>query len=348
MSPPVPGAPQRVAVVRFSAAGDVILIAPVLRALARAWPDTQRVVITHERYAPLLQHNPDVEAVIALRPQESFMSLLERARAAQIDAVCDLHGSWRSRALALGLGARRVSRWRKRTLYTLAAHHLAHAPYRPEQPMAARYHAAAEALVGRPLPPEPLRFYLSAADQAEGQALLAQAGAMPHKPLVGLLPGAAWATKRWPTAHFVAVARALLAQGYQVVAVGSAKEAPLTAAIAAQAPGVLDLGVNCSWGAMGEVLRRCAAVVAGDTGPMHLARAVGTPCVVLFGSTPASQFDLSGHAVLAADAHCSPCSFHGLPACPRGHLRCMTELSADAVLAALTDLLRQGAPQCAP
>jgi heptosyltransferase-2 len=325
---------------RFSAAGDVILIAPVLQALARAWPHSQLWVITHERYAPLVQHHPHVAGIIALRPRESLKSLLERARAARIDAVCDLHGSWRSRALALGLGVRRISRWRKRTLYTLAAHHLAHAPYRPEQPMAARYHAAAEALVGRSLPPEPLRFDVSLVDRAAGQGLLTHVNAEAHRPLIGLLPGAAWATKRWPTAHFVTIARALLARGDQVVVLGSGQEAPLTAAIVAGAPGALDLGVDCSWGAMGHVLGRCAAVVAGDTGPMHLARAVGTPCVVLFGSTPASQFDLQGHVALSSDVHCSPCSFHGLAACPRGHLRCMNELSTDRVLAAL-DVLRQ-------
>jgi len=340
MSPPVPGAPRRVAVMRFSAAGDVLLIAPALQALAHAWPHTERVVITHERYVPLVRHNPYVDEVISLRTHEGFGSLLGRVRAAQIDAVCDLHASWRSRALAWAMGARRISRWRKRTLYTWAAHHLAHAPYRPERPMPARYHAAVEALVGRPLPEEPLRFYLSAADRTSGQQLLGQAGFLPHKgPLIGLLPGAAWATKRWPTQHFVTVAQAMLAQGYQVVVMGSAKEAPLTAAIVAGAPGAIDLGVQCSWGAMGEVLSTCAAVVAGDTGPMHLARAVGTRCVVLFGSTPASQFDLTGHAVLSADIHCSPCSFHGKPACPRGHMRCMTDLSPDAVLAALGRLL---------
>lgn len=335
------GAPHCIAVVRFSAAGDVILTASVVAALAKAWPQSRIIFVTHERYAPLMRHNPMVSEICALAPKESLRSLIRRLRALGVDALCDLHGSLRSRGLSFGLGLKRRSRLSKQGLYHWTAFYLAHAPYQPTRPMEQRYHRAAEALVCRALPREPLIFHTTQSDHSAADRMLQRVGAdlSDRRPMVALLPGAAWATKRWPVPHGAALARRLLDRGLQVLIMGSAQEAELTRAIAAAAPGSLDLGQKMAWGTQAQLLARCSAAVAGDTGPMHLARAVGTRCVVLFGSTPASQFDLRGHEVLVSEEHCSPCSSHGLAACPRGHLRCMRNISVEQVWQALEGIL---------
>lgn len=331
--------PTCLAIVRFSAAGDIICTAGATAALARAWPNSKRIFVTHARYQSLVQHNRHIGSVCALRPKESLWSLVARLRALGVDALCDLHGSWRSRALWPALGFVRHSRLRKRDLHSFLAHTLAHAPYRPTAPLEARYHRAIEQLVGHALPTEPLHFEITAADRAHGDLLLRQAGASMLAPTVALLPGAAWATKRWPVRHFIATAKRLQQAGLQVIALGSDQEAPLTQAIVAAAPLTLNLGRAMPWGTMAHILSTCRAAVAGDTGPMHLARAVGTPCIVLFGSTPATQFVLPQKQVLVSHEHCSPCSPHGLAACPRGHLRCMTQLDPCDVWRALEPLL---------
>lgn len=335
----LPAPPKCLALVRFSAAGDIILTAHAAAALAHAWPHTRRIFVTHARYQSLVQHNRHIDAVCALQPGEGIWALAARLRAQGVDAVCDLHGSWRSRALVMALGFVRHSRLRKRTLYTSLAHALAHAPYRPIAPLEVRYLQAAQELVGAPLPPGRPAFEITAQDEAAGAQLLAEAGGTVGASSLALLPGAAWATKRWPVQHFINIARRARALHLQVLILGSKEEAHLTRAIAAGAPGSLDLGHTMPWGALAHLLRGCRAAVAGDTGPMHLARAVGTPCIVLFGSTPASQFDLPPQRVIASSEHCSPCSAHGLAACPRGHLRCMTELAPGDVWRALEPLL---------
>jgi ADP-heptose:LPS heptosyltransferase len=324
-------APKCVAIVRFSAAGDVILAGPVVTALHRAWPKARLIAVTHDRFAPLWAGHPHLSAVESFAPGQKLRDLVARLRVNGVDAVCDLHGSWRSRALTYLLNPRWRSTWHKRSLYTWAAHTIAHAPYRPPTTMESRYHQAACALVSLPLPVEPLRYWPTDEGYAHGEHLLRTLGWQADTPLLGLLPGAAWATKRWPIAHYIDVARKALSQGLQVIAIGSAQERNLTQAIALGAPGVFDAGGMADLHALPGMLGHCQVVVAGDTGPMHMARGLGVRCVVLFGATPASQFNLEQHHVLDAQLHCSPCSFYGQSACPRGHLACMTSLTSDAV-----------------
>ena len=151
-------------------------------------------------------------------------------------------------------------------------------------------------------------------------------------PLIGLVPGAAHATKRWPVRHWRRLASALARRGYNLAVVGSSGDRILAAEIAtsagrraASAAGDLDLQTS------GALLRRARAVVSGDTGPMHLATAVGT-AVEAFGFFPYK----AEAAVLEKPLPCRPCSSKGSPHCPLGHHRCMEEIMPEDVLSRLT------------
>ena len=76
------------------------------------------------------------------------------------------------------------------------------------------------------------------------------------------------------------------------------------------------------------IVSLCAAFLANDSGPMHLARALRVPTVAVFGSTDPGMFAWDGHAALSVELPCAPCSFHGRASCPLGHLRCL-ETSAE-------------------
>ena len=157
---------------------------------------------------------------------------------------------------------------------------------------------------------------------------------------VALAPGSIWATKRWP--YYGELARAL---GRPVVIVGSAEDRELGQAVAAAAPGR-------AWLAAGELplrasaalLERAAVLVTNDSAPLHLAGAVGTPVVAIFGPTvPAFGFGPRGprdriveHPALA----CRPCSSHGPRVCPLLHHKCMKEVAVERVLEAVNAELR--------
>ena len=75
---------------------------------------------------------------------------------------------------------------------------------------------------------------------------------------------------------------------------------------------------------------------------MHIARALGVPTLAFFGSTDPSMFDFHGHQVLFAGVECAPCSFFGRRRCPRGHFRCMLDLTEERAWGALSGLLSAG------
>lgn len=320
--------PRVVAVLRFGAAGDVVRCAPAIEALARAWPAARIVVVTHARCAPLLAGLRVPVHIMAFAQGGTIGDLAAQLRRAGVTDVLDLHGSMRARLLCLRLWPRKVVRWQKRSWAEWARVRLAHAPHHPEATCAARQQVAVQALTGDRVALPPLRL----------RPLPTQPAAPSAQRRVGLSPGAAWATKRWPTARWGALARALTEAGVHVDIFGSDAERPLAAAICRVAPSARDRS-GLSWSTLTSDLQSVGAFVCGDSGPLHLAMALGVPCVGLFFSTSAGAYDSVATQALTACVPCQPCSFFGRPSCPRGHLDCVTQLGVAPVLAAVQRLL---------
>jgi heptosyltransferase-2 len=158
---------------------------------------------------------------------------------------------------------------------------------------------------------------------------------------VALAPGSIWGSKQWP--YFPALAQAVAQHGAAVVAVGSRDEAPLGDAVAQAARQAGGTGASaCGRLSLREsaaLIGKAAVLVTNDSAPLHLAQAVGTPTVALFGPTvPAFGFGPRGErdaALGVDDLPCRPCHPHGPRACPLGHHRCMRELRVEQVLDAL-------------
>jgi len=335
-------APRRVLVLRFSSVGDLILTSPAIEALHRAWPDTEIIFAVREGYEGLVAHSPYVHELAVLRRGEGVLSFARRLRALGADALLDIHNTPRCRALRLLLPAPRRSVWAKRDWRDTVAVKLGLRPWRAGIWLSDRYHRAVEALVGRPLPRGRLRHWLGPDDAARGREALSAAGVDPDAPIVGMSPGAAWATKRWPVGSFAAVAREALARGHQVVISGGPDERALCQQMIDAAPGAVF--VHAKLDVWGGIISHCRAFVANDSGPMHMARGLGVPTLAVFGSTDGEQFDLRGHARLASSLPCAPCHFYGRRRCPRLHFRCMRELTPEAGWGLLEPLLAPGPP----
>jgi lipopolysaccharide heptosyltransferase II len=332
ISPPVfdPSTTPNVLAVRFSSIGDVLLITPLLRAIRQRHPDSQITVVTRAAYAPLLSHNPRVNRVITA--DGGLTSLAAELRKGGYTHMLDLHDSVRTRVLRTLV----AGRWGTYPKHRLARFTLIHTKrnwYRDSRPVAERYFTAASDLDVAPdgKPPE-----LFLAPEAERDvASWLSTTTLSGRTLVALAPGAAHATKRWPIEHWRALTQRLLAQNIGVVIVGSKEDAPLAAALAqAAGPGAANATGLFALQGTGALLRRVTALVSGDTGVMHMATAVGTPVVALFGPTvrPFGFFPYSsGAQVLELPLPCRPCSSKGGPRCPLGHHRCLFELHPDLV-----------------
>ena len=161
-----------------------------------------------------------------------------------------------------------------------------------------------------------------------------------RRPVVGLVPGAEWATKRWGEERYAELAGRLAVRWSDHPPPGRplrAGDGPRHRRRAAGSP-VIDTSGNSIAEAL-ALLARCDLVVGGDTGLVHCARALGRPTVLLFGPTdPARHVLGERERVVRVDLECSPCHDHGPERCPLGHHHCMTELSVS----------RGGAPGARP
>jgi lipopolysaccharide heptosyltransferase II len=326
----------RILCVRFSSIGDVLLTTPLVRALRRRHPDAELYFVTKRAMAPLVVENPHLTCVIELDPKERVTDLARRLRTLGPTHGLDLHGSVRSLALRWlvpcpwsGYSKRKLART------TLIATKIN--IYGKQVPVPERYFEAARALDVAPDggPPE---FFLAPAARAHMKHWLAEVG-LDQKPFAVIAPGAAHATKRWPSPHWQALTERLQQVGYGVVAVGGPADRALVSALGA---GVINVAGEFTLQETGACLARAAVVVSGDTGVMHMASGVGTPVVALFGPTvePFGFFPYTRRAaVLERDLGCRPCSAMGTARCPLGHHRCLEEILPAEVAAAVQRLV---------
>ena len=330
-------------VLRFSAAGDILLTSPAIDALHQAWPETRILYVVKKGFEGLVKYDPAIAETIVMEPGESALGLARRLAAMQPGAILDLQGKTRTWLLRQWIRGVPHVTWTKRPWRDNVPVRMGWRPYAAQMPIADRYHAAVEKLVGRKLPAGKLRHFVGATESATAEAAMRAAGLDVGKPILGMSPGANWETKRWPLERYVEIAKRADGAGMQIVVTGSADEAVLGESIRSAVPRAANLSGKLPLGALGGVITRCAAFVANDSGPMHMARALGVPTLAFFGSTDPKQFLFDGHAVLFANGlDCAPCHFYGRTKCPRGHFRCMLDLTVDQAWSALAPLLTRG------
>ena len=328
-------------VIQTSFIGDTILTTPLLSQLAHRGPVD--VVVTPAS-AALLANHPAVRNVIVYDKRGSdrgiggFLALAKRLKGHQYDVAHLAQGSWRSSALALaaGIPARLgFATSAGRLFYTKRV------DYRDDL-----HHAARLLMLARPNGREPApdelkpSLHPGAAERTAVDALLQFAG-FDGGPLIGLAPGSIWGTKRW--SYFPELAALLAARG-RVVIVGGESDSELAAEIVAALPSAIDTTGKLSLLASAELIRRASVLVTNDSAPLHLASAMNTATVALFGPT-IPQFGFGPLAerstVFGLDQlECRPCDRHGPMKCPLGHHKCMRELSVGAVREAAAGLMR--------
>jgi lipopolysaccharide heptosyltransferase II len=340
--------PPNILLVRFSAMGDTLLMTPLIRALRARHPEARITVVTKAMYAPLFQHNPRVTEVIGWEPGSPLGPLGQALRAARFTHQLDLHGSLRSRALRLRVGGRWTGYPKHRVARALLIRTKRNI-YRDQRPVAERYFDAARGLEVSP-DAGSLELFIPRGALDAAERFVAALGLGSRRQLVAIAPGASRVSKRWPTHHWIALVRRLVGNGNEVLVVGGTSETQVAREIVAaagegagEAVGVASAAGEFDLPGTAALLKRARALVSGDSGAMHLAAAVGTPVVALFGPTVEAFGFFPYHAkatVLQRDLPCRPCSAQGGPRCPLKHHRCLQDLQPDEVLETLRKLPR--------
>ena len=326
----------RVLVVRYSALGDVVLATAILDPLRARFPDLRLEWVTSAPYAPLLEGLPGIAAVHSLRRgKDGNSGQLRRELRGRFDLAIDLQNKLRTALLVREAAPRRITFRRRTTWQSISA------AFGYDPPLGGAHATELYAGALRELGVDgPGRLEISLSPEARlraGELLDAIPG-----PIVALAPGATWATKRWAPQRFAELAEALADDGASLVLAGGPgdREAFAQLRAALRAPIAADLS-SLSIEALAAALARVDLLVSNDSGPVHLASAVGTPVLALYGPTsPVRWGPAPPGRALSLALPCAPCSNHGSERCPAGHHRCMTELAPATVLAAAREMLR--------
>jgi len=276
----LPAAPQRIVVLRALGLGDLLTAVPALRALLRHYRDAEITLAIPEPYRELALHTDAVDTIAPTKGLGDFSGGYHSA-----DLAVNLHGS----------GPQSID-------HLLATYPEALLTYR---------HAGFPDIIGPPWAPDiheierwcGLLRWAGIESDADDYRLAPPPKYHAERGTVVLHPGAASGARRWPVQRFAAVAAALTAAGHEVLITGSTGEKALALKLAALAdlPSTSVLAGQSNLMELLAVISSSRLVICGDTGVGHLATAVGTPSVLLFGPTPPSHWgprDGERHRVL--------------------------------------------------
>ncbi len=325
--------------------GDTVLAQPLFAGLHRLLPDLSIDALAPRWVAPVLGRMPEIRRIIDspfLHGQLELgarWALARRLAEEGYDAAIVLPNSLKSALIPWLAGIPLRVGFTGEARYGLLNHRLT-LDKLALPTMAERFAAlAAPWLTGSAAPDEWPAPRLKTSPEQQAQTL-ATLGLQRPPRLVVCCPGAEYGpAKRWPAAHFAALARHLAEQGSAVWLLGSAKDREVGDAITAAAPACRNLCGTTNLDQAIDLLAVADAVVCNDSGLMHIAAAVDTPLVALYGSSsPGFTPPLSPRAtILSRQLDCSPCFKRQ---CPLGHLDCLEKLPVTQVLAALPEKLQ--------
>ena len=337
---------KNILVVKLSAIGDVIHALPVSYAIKERFPEAHLTWVVEKPAYPILEGNPYIDDIILFekakfRSVGGFLHEIgpfhRRLRARRYDASLDLQGLFKSAAIVWNAGARQ----RVGTANMREGAHLVSRPIRgahAEGHIVERYLDVARAL-GCTVDEVRFPVAVSERDRAAAETLLLREGVQEQRTFVAFAIGANWPNKRWPAAHFAALADRLYRAHYVPVLVGGGRLDETLAQDIMAASGIppVNLVGRTNLKQLAHIFTRAALVLGGDTGPVHLAAGLGTPTVMLMGPTDANRNGPYGQQENAIEVD-RPCRACWKRACPKG-LDCLAAITPEMAVERMRPLL---------
>lgn len=350
---PRPTALRSILLIRPDHLGDMLFLTPALHTLRRALPSARITLLAGPWSAEIVRRNPDLDAVetcpfpgFERRPRQGVQApyrllaaTARRLRAEGYDTAVILRfdhwwGAWLAAAAGI---PRRVGYDRPETrpfLHQLVSYRAGRHEVQQNATLLAALVPGCDVSLG------PTCYHIAADDRAWVAERLAAHGIGHEGRLVAIHPGAGAAVKQWPVAAWAEVANRL-AEGSdsRIVLTGGTGERELSEAVAAllERP-ALDVAGVTTLGQLAALYARCALVLGSDSGPLHLAVAVGTPTVHLYGPVSPAKFgpwgDPTCHIVLTPGWSCAPCDRLDWPAQTLLQHACMAAITPADVLGA--------------
>ncbi|SRR5579883_104561 len=332
---------MRALVIETAFLGDAIVSLSLAHAIKQLDPNAHVSYLVRPEAADIISYSPDVDRVIPYdkRGEERGIAGLkkkaEELRQLNCDTLFLLHSSRRSQALASLIDVKHKVGFSSMThaglTHTIVDSGWSNRYERAIFPLTA-IRDGVDTLALPRLTPPPI---------PEFAAFFHEPG-----PVVALAPGSVWATKKWGDDKFVNLAKKLISNGSRVVVIGGRDESEVGAKIsAACGDNVLDLTGKLPFAGSAAVIAQCSMLITNDSAPSHVAVAVGTKVLTIFGPTvPAFGFApprAAGETIELQGLWCRPCTSHGSERCPIYTHACMKEISIEMVFERAMGLLHE-------
>ena len=332
---------RNILVIKLRYIGDVLLATPTVRAIKAARPDVRVTMMVNRGTEGLLSGNPDLDEIMVLDKGSlaAQWRLIADLRRRRFDTVIDLTDGDRSAFLSrisgapVRIGFNDEHRWRGKC-YTEVVQPMPGVRHRIDRDLEALKSLSIQAGSKDP------QLWLTPEEEKSAEYLLDQLGVQRSQSIVMLQPGARYWFKAWPPERFAELADRLTSQySCQVLIGGSDQDIDLAQEIRQMAKSSpIIMAGRTTIKQFAAIAKKSALFVGSDSGAMHIAAAVGTPTVALFGpSNPAEWGPRGGAAeVIYKGLDCRIC-FH--PTCLRGEQNCMQLIAIDEVLMAAARLM---------
>jgi len=332
---------KNILIVKLSAIGDVIHALPVAHALKATYPKARITWVVEKPAYDLLTNNPDIDEIIIFdKPKfKSLAGLLRNGyqlsrqlRSHKFDLAIDLQGLFKSAAISFLSGApKRLVYCNARELSHLVGQRICGA--HEQGHVVDRYLDVARHL-SCTMDEVVFPIHITESEANKAEAIANHAGLKLENPYIVLAPGTNWPSKCWPPTHFAKLADMLYDSDIIPVIIGGPNDKRLAQEITAntQVPPI-DLTGKTSMKQLAYIIKQSQAFVGGDTGPMHLAVAVGTRVVTLFGPTDPKRNGPYGdkHVALVVTKECAGCWSKKC----KFNIDCLASISAELVFAKL-------------
>jgi heptosyltransferase-2 len=338
---------SRILIIQTAFIGDVILCTPLIKVLRETFPDAFISFLLIPETENVSENNPHLNEVLVYDKREkrglgSFLQIVTKVKQGKFDLAVIPHRSLRSSLLAYLSGIpERIGFDRAigSSLFTRKV------TYRANLHEVDRNLSLLSCFTPHPTDTSP-ELFPSTEDFSYARKLLSDSGIAEGEKIVGVAPGSVWATKRWLPERFAEVSDLLLKEaGAKVVFLGSEEDRTLCERIAdsmTEKPSTLAGKTSVLQSA--AIVSLCKVILSNDSAPVHIASAMGTPVVAIFGSTiPEFGFAPYGvdQVIIQKQLDCRPCGIHGRRQCPEKHFRCMQDISIEEVLEAVLSLLKK-------
>lgn len=330
---------KRVLVVRLRSIGDTVLATPSLTALRRFLPDAKIDILLEDWVAPVLEGHPDIDEVIPVgKGLKARAAIVRRLRQGKYDVAFNLHGGTTSTFLTVLSGAKHrvgYSNYQYSFLYNYLLSSSSDF-WGKEFTHSAEQQLALLGSVGVPVEDRPASSLAIAA-----RPLASIAEKVGDAPFAVIHPAAAFATKQWDAANFARIAEYLAARGIKRVAVATKKERAVLDDLVSSSRVPITVFDDLSLPEIVALASQASLFVGNDSSIAHIAAAVNTPLVVVFGSSNRNHWSPWTHSpaeMVFEKFDCQPCP--GYVCDVYGEPRCILSVKPESVIEAIERVLK--------